>query len=182
MAVVSRDTNIYTNADGLTWHFGAAEDTGTRSGAFSTMDSGGRHVVEVIIDLDALPTAASGDEQIQDDTIVIPAGAFIEEVQVLVVEEPTTSGSPNLDLGLVRTDRSTELDFNGFLAAADAWETGTDLGTKTTYVKGTTEVGALVGTVLANSGLITASADTADWTDGTVKVKIFYHIPLAADL
>ena len=182
MAVVSKLSNVAVNADGLAIRYGTSEATVGATGAHVTMAEGGVHVVEVVIDLAALPTAASGNEQIQSETVTIPNGAFIEKVEILVTEEPTTSGSPNLDLGLVDQDRSTELDFNGLLAAADAFETGTDLGARVEYVKGTTEAGALIGTVLTNTGLITASADTADWTDGVVKARIYYSMPLAADL
>ena len=181
MAVVDLNTGEWHNPDNLLVKFGTGEARVTRGGQYETL-AAGRHVVSVVIDLATLPTAASGDEQIVADNVLIPSGAFIEQVDVLVVEEPTTSGSPNLDLGLVDQDRSTEIDFNGLLAAADAFETGTDLGALVTYVKGTTEAGALVGTRLTNTGLITASADTADWTDGTLLVKIYYHIPLTADL
>lgn len=181
MAVVDLNDNEWLNEDGLLIRFGANEAQVTRGGQFAATD-GIRHIAQVAIDLAALPTAASGDEQILADNVIIPDGAFIEKIEVLVTEEPTTSGSPNLDLGLVKLDRSTELDFNGLLAAADAFETGTDLGTLVVYDTTTTESGALVGTVLTDAGLITASPDTADWTDGTLLVRIFYHMPLAADL
>jgi hypothetical protein len=181
MAVVGKTTTKWLNDDGLLVAFGRDEAVLSRAGEYGTVAEG-RHCVSVMIDLASLPTAASGDEQIQDDSVTIPNGAFIEKIEVLVVEEPTTSGSPNLDLGLVDQDRSTEIDFNGLLAAADAFETGTDLGALVVYDTTTTESGALVGTVLTNTGLITASADTADWTDGTLQVRIYYSIPLAADL
>lgn len=178
MAVVDLNSNEWLNADGLLVKTGTDEARVTRAGQYCTMDAG-RHVVTVAVDLSVLTTT---DNTILADNVTIPNGAFIEQVDVLVTEEPTTSGAPNLNLGLVDQDRSTEIDFNGLLAAADAFETGTDLGTLVTYVKGTTEAGALIGTVLTNTGLITAGADTAVWTDGTLLVKIYYHMPLAADL
>jgi hypothetical protein len=181
MAVVDKNTNEWLNPDGLLVKFGTDRGREERGGEYSRL-ADGQHMVSLMIDLAGLPTAASGNEQIQCDYVTIPNGAFITKVRVTVLEEPTTSGSPNLDLGLVDQDRSTEIDFNGLLAAADAWETGTDLGTVTEYTKGTTEAGALVGTQITNTGLITASADTADWTDGTIKVDIEYYIPLTADL
>jgi hypothetical protein len=181
MAVVDLNTTEWHNADNLLVKFGTGEVKVTRGGQFGTV-AAGRHVVSVMLDLATLPTAASGDEQIIADNVLIPNGAFIEKVEVFVVEEPTTAGSPNLDLGLVDQDRSTEIDFNGLLAAADAFETGTDIGTLVVYDTTTTESGALVGTVLTNTGLLTASADTADWTDGTLEIRVYYMIPLAADL
>lgn len=182
MAVVDKNTNEWINSDGLLIKFGTDKARAERGGEYSALGNGS-HVVSLMIDLASLPTAASGNEQIQCDNVTIPNGAFITKVRVTVVEEPTTSGSPNLDLGLVDQDRSTEIDFNGLLAATDTWETGgSDLGLVTEYVKGSTEVGALVGTKITNTGLITASADTADWTDGTVKVDIEYFMPHTDDL
>lgn len=181
MAVTSilGSSSFYVNSDGLRVKLPAGAGNVTRGGVHQSSD--GKHMTEVFIDLSALPTAASGDEQIVLENVVFPAGAFIEKVEVFVTKEPTTSGSPNLDLGFVRVDRSTELDFNGLLAATDTWETGTDLGTITEYVKGTTEAGALIGTQLAQDGLLTASADTADWTAGVIRVRIYWSIVLAAD-
>lgn len=181
MAVVDLNTNEWYNNDGLLVKFDLDRVRPSRSGEYTRM-ADGQHLVSTIIDLATLPTAASGNEQILDDGVTIPAGAFITKVIVTVLEEPTTLGSPNLDLGLVKLDRSTEIDFNGLLAATDTWETGTDLGTVVEYVKGSTEVGALVGTQLAYTGYLTASPDTADWTDGTIKVDILFYMPLTADL
>lgn len=181
MAVVDLNDNEWLNDDGLLVRFGANEAQVTRGGQFAMTD-GPRHIAQVTIDLASLPTAASGDEQIVADNVIIPDNAFIEKVEVLVIEEPTTAGAPNLDLGLVRLDRTTEIDFNGLLAAADAFEDGTDVGELHVFDTTTTESGALIGTQITNPGLITASADTADWTDGTLQVRIYYQIPLAADL
>lgn len=181
MAVVDLNTNEWINPDGLMVKFGTDRARKERGGEYSRL-ADGQHMVSLMIDLATLPTAASGNEQIQGDYYTIPNGAFITKVRVTVIEEPTTAGAPNLDLGLVDQDRTTEIDFNGLLADADAFETGTDLGTIVEYVKGTTEAGVLIGTQITNTGLITASPSTADWTDGTLKVDIEYYIPLTADL
>jgi hypothetical protein len=181
MAVVFKGTAPWVNADGLRVPFHKKQGEATKVG-FYRESGNGRHVASVVVDLAGLPTAASGNEQIQGDQVYIPNGAFIEKVTVTVIKEPTTSGSPNLDLGLVDQDFSTEIDFNGLLAAADAFESGTDLGAQVEYVKGTTEAGALIGTKLTNTGIITASADTADWTAGKLLVEVQYFVPLSADL
>lgn len=179
MAVVSLKSP-WINSDNLPVYWPGDAGTVARGGE---VDFDGRHMTEVTINLATLPTAASGNEQIVHETLTIPSGAFIEQVDVFVVKEPTTSGSPNLDLGLVKaSDRTTEIDFNGLLAATDTWETGTDLGSLVTYVKGSTEVGALVGTRLTYTGLITASPDTADWTAGVIRVRIYWSVPVSADV
>lgn len=182
MAVVSRKgtSNVWHNADGLFIGFGVKEAFPTNSGEYSDAVAN-RHIAEVIVDLPNLPTLASTDKQIQDDTLTIPNGAFIEEIRVTVLKE-TAGTNANLDLGLVDQDRATEIDFNGFLAAADAFNAGVDLGTVTTFNVGTTEVGALVGTKITNTGLITANAETADWTAGILKIEIYYSMPLSTDL
>lgn len=177
MAVVGLKSP-WINDDGLAVYWPSDAGIVTRGGE---EDFDGKHRTVVFIDLGALPTAASGNEQIQLENCVIPSGAFIEKVVVTVTAEPATSGSPNLDLGFVKVDRSTEYDFNGLLAAADAFETGTDLGTIVEYTKGTTEAGALVGTVTTQDGIITASADTADWTAGQIRVEIYWSIFTSAD-
>ena len=178
MAVVELKTNTWLNGDGLLVQFPPGTGANTRAGEFS---NDGRHWTEAIIDLTDLATVASGNEQIVGGHVTIPSGAFIEQVDVLVLTE-TAGTNANLDVGLVDQDRSTELDFNGFLAAADIFNAGTDLGLLTSYVVGSTEAGALIGTKLTNTGLITASADTADFTAGVVAVRIYWTMPLAADL
>lgn len=179
MAVVDLNSDNWLNPDGLNVYFGKGEALETRGGELQL--TGGNHVTEVIINLATLATVASGDEQIVADNVLIPNGAFIEKVEVFVSKE-TTGVNANLDLGLVDQDRSTELDFNGFLAAADAFNAGTDLGTVTEYVVGTTEAGALIGTRLTNTGIITASAETADFTAGVLRVRVFWWVPVTADV
>lgn len=180
MAIVSLKPDVYTNADGVRIFEPGSARTVTRGGE---VYDGSKHVTKVVIALASLPTVASGNKQIVAENVTIPNGAFIEEVEVLVIKEPTdASGTANLDVGLVDQDRSTEIDFNGLLAAADAFNSGTDLGRKTLYNLGTTEVGALVGTKITNTGLITANAETADFTGGVIEVRVVWTVPLTADL
>lgn len=182
MAVVDLSTNDWLNADGLFIRYGADEVKVQRGGEYNRI-ADGRHMVSVVIALASLPTAASGNEQIVAEGVTIPNGAFVDLIRVTVLKEPVSAANAaNLDFGLVDQDRTTEIDFNGFLAAADAFESGTDLGRVTEYTLGTTEAGALVGTKITNTGLLTASADTADWTAGVIKVDVEYYIPLTADL
>jgi hypothetical protein len=181
MAVVFRQTsNVEKNADGLVVLYHKAQGVADKSGVYVNT-AGDRHILEAIISLPGLPTVASGNKQIQSNTVTVPNGAFIEMVRVVVLKE-TTGVNANLNVGLVDQDCSTEIDFDGFLAAADAFNGGTDLGTVTDFTVGTTEAGALIGTKITNTGLITAHADTADFTAGVVKVQVFYSIPLSGDL
>lgn len=185
MSVVSLKSP-YVNNDGLPVYFPGDAGTVTKGGE---RDYDGRHETFVVIDLLALSTAApaaGGNECIVAENVTIPAGAFIEDVQVFVLKE-TTGTNANLDLGLVKhSDRSTEIDFNGLLTAADGWNGGTDLGAVYTYsIDGgslTTDGGALIGTKLASTGLITASPDTADFTAGVIEVRIHWFVPLSGDV
>lgn len=180
MAVVALKS-VRENDDGLVVWYPNAADTVTRAGEVEL--GGNRHMTFVRVALASLPTVASGDEQIVAESTTIPSGAFIEQVDVLVLKEPTdAAGNANLDFGLVDQDRSTEIDFNGFLAAADAFNAGTDLGKLTSYVVGTTEAGALIGTKITNTGYLTCSAETADWTAGVVELRVYWSLPLTADL
>jgi hypothetical protein len=179
MAVVSllSSSAYWDNGDGLRVYNPKAAQNVTKGGEVA---DGAKHKVWVHVLLSALGLT---DQVIVAENVTIPNGAFIEEVQVIVLKEPTdASGTANLDFGLVDQDRSTEIDFNGFLAAADAWNAGTDLGKKTVYNVGTTEAGALVGTKITNTGLLTCKADTAVFTGGVVRLEVIYSVPLSGDL
>jgi len=183
MAVTGLKSNAWLNGDGLYIPYGPSEVTANRGGEF---DFDGRHWTEVTVPLASLTTSG---QTILSDNVVIPNGAFIEEVHVLVTKE-TAGTNANLDLGLVDQDRSTEIDFNGFLAAADSFNSGTDLGGLTNFaIYGigstnptlTTEGGALIGTKITNTGLICANAETAVFTAGILKVRIFWSVNPTAD-
>ena len=183
MAVVDLNTNEWLNPDGLLVQFGTDRARPKLAGEFSTMMAG-QHVVEVSIDLvslSALSTFGSDIDVILDDNVTIPAGALLEKVE-LVVTEVTAGASATLDLGLYDQDRATAIDADGLIVAGTTtWHTGA-IGTTVTYTQGSTEHGALLGTVLENTGLLTAQVDGAAYTDGVVKVRIYYSIPLAAEL
>lgn len=163
----------WLNSDGLYIKYGQTEATVGKAGEFMDPAEGTVHCVELRLDLAVV--AASTTPYIVSDTVTIPNGAWIREVKVFVSEE-TAGVNANLDLGLIDQDRTTELDYNGLLAAADAFNGGTDVGTEVIFVKGTTEAGALVGTRLSNTGLVTANYDTAAFTDGTLFVTIKYSM------
>lgn len=180
MAVVSYNTTEWNNLDGQLIKFGTDKARATRVGEY--MDSAsGRHVVEATIALATLPTVASANTKILDDSVTIPNGAFIEQVEVLVTKE-TAGATATFNLGLVGQDRVTVNSATGFLSAAAAFNAGTDLGKLTTYTLGTTGAGAFVGAKITTTGLLLASASTADFTAGVIKVRIYYSVPAAADL
>ncbi len=113
MAVVDFN-NSQTSTINLQFQkYGTALARATRVGEYMDTASG-RHCVEATIDLTALPAFGTGNVKILDDSVTIPNGAFIEELTVLVTKETAGSGA-NFNLGLVDQDRTTEIDFDGFL-------------------------------------------------------------------
>ena len=162
--------STWTNNDGLYIKYGTTEAALGRGGEDLNF---GDHVLDFSLDLTAVTAVAS--PLILDDAVTIPVGAQIDKV-VVTVEEVTAGTNSNLDLGLIDQDRSTEIDFNGLLTAADGWHTSA-IGTVTEYTAGGTDAGADLGTVVTNAGLVCANYDTAAFTDGTLRIQIFYHIP-----
>lgn len=170
MAIVHPRNNGWTNADGLRVWFGTQEATLGFGGKYR--QSGPLQCVEFKVDL-ATVAASTSNQYILDETVYIPSGSFIEKVEVTPLTE-TEGVNANLDLGLIDQDRTTEIDFNGLLAAADAFNGGTDVGVPVEYVKGTTEAGALLGTRITNTGLVCANADTAVFTAGVLLIRIYF--------
>lgn len=128
--------------------------------------------IEVKIDLTKLTSTATiitgGDD------IFFPTGFMIEQIELVVETAATSGGAPTLDIGLMRTDRTTELDWDG-LIAAEVLATLTPAGKKVVYNQGTSKAGALVGATTANIGQITARANTATFTAGVVTIRIKYR-------
>lgn len=182
MAVVGlkNSTKVWKNDDGLIVYFDNAQSTMNRGGEIH-VDGSDKRMTQVVIDLTDLPTLSSGDVQIVADNVFIPKGAFLEKMEITTLTE-TTGTNSNLDIGLVKQDRTTEYDFNGLLTAGDDFNGGTDLGKTYTYQAGTTDAGVKMGTVLTEDCLITANPETADWTAGVIRVDITWTKPLAADL
>ena len=96
----------------------------------------------------------------------------------------TSGGAPTLDLGLIRTDRSTEIDFDGFVAAATLAQLDGGIGVRRLYLKEATDSipvpavgGALLGTTTTNTGYLTLRVNTANFTAGVLKVRIGYWFP-----
>jgi hypothetical protein len=161
----------WTNSDGLYIKFGTEEATAATSGMYNKLDN--EHEAEVVLTLTALGTSAA---RVGSETLVIPSGARITKVTVLNQTAATSGGSATLNVGLQRLDRSTELDYDGLLVTAPLADFNAAGETKE-YIIGVTGVGALVGTTTAYPGYITADYDTAAFTAGVVRVKIFYYFP-----
>jgi len=170
--------NRWFNGDNLTVYFPDAADTVTRGGE---LEFDGFHVSEVYVTLADLPVlSADSNGLLLADNVRIPAGAFIEKVETFVTKE-TAGTNANFNLGIVKASDMSITDADGLLAAADAFNAGTDLGMTTEYTLGTTEAGALIGTQLANTSLLCGSYDTGAFTAGVLRVRVYWNPVLSAD-
>lgn len=167
--------NPWTDGDGLIRKFGVTKTTPNLAGEYRT--NGQQRQVQLKINLADLTQG----EVIQSYQTFMPAGARISSVEVWTHTAAATGTA--IDLGLVKTDGTTEVDFNGFLAAMPT--AAMDLaGERTTYTAATTVpasatgTGALIGTTLAFTGYITCSmTDSTSFTAGVIYVNINYYVP-----
>jgi len=157
------------NNDGLLLKFGVDEAAISQAGEVPT--AGIHRLVEVRIDLTKLSTTT---QLILSDTVFAAKNARIEEVEVEVETGATSGGSATFDMGIIRNDRTTELDFDGFVAAA-ALATIDTAGKRLNLIRGSTGAGALIGTTLGNPGYLVAKAGTAVFTAGVLKVRVKYY-------
>src|SRR5262245_22642559 len=130
---------IWDNTDGLRVKFGVDEAALAQSG--ETPTAGIKREIEVRIDLTKLSTTT---QFVPDGQVPLAKNARIEEVEVEVEQAATSGGSATVDIGLVRTDRVTELDFDGLVAAA-AVATINAAGKRLNLIQGSTSFGALIG-------------------------------------
>jgi hypothetical protein len=164
----------WTNSDGLRVNFGITEVTTSVADNFGEYSyDGPLHLTSFMIDGVDIPLA----ETILSDTVTIPNGAHIEKVEIYVITAMDSSGeAATLDVGLIDQDRTTEIDYNGLIVDETEAHMATT-GTLLTFVNATTEAGALVGTTLSNTGLITVSANTELFTSGRIQVRIYWFKP-----
>lgn len=163
----------WTNADGLIIRFGVEEAEFRNIGAYNM--SGPVHWVEILVDHSELPAHDAADVTILNDKFAIPAGAFIEEVQILPPTEAFDSSNDDLifNLGTVtQSDRSLSDDTPlGLVNAADQ----TELNAGGTNTAGW--VGSQVGTVLTESKLLSWQTTTATATAGKTVIRVKWSIP-----
>src|SRR5262245_417095 len=168
----------WLNNDGLYIEYGPDEVTVVDGGEFSVY--GGLHEVEIDIVMSSLAVTTP---KILSDTIQIPKDARIHKVVLIVETAVTSSGSGTFDFGLIRTDRTTELDYNGFVAALTTANMAVQgaiiefMNDATSTPAGESGDGALVGFTLANTGLLTANANTAVFQTGLLKARIYWYNP-----
>jgi hypothetical protein len=160
----------WLNADGLYIKFGQEEAVAGKGGQFATPDGGNVHVIEFDLNLASLPSAAA----IVSDNIRVPSGFYVKEVELFVKTAAASSGGGTLNVGIIRSDRATEEDYDG-LAAAVAVTAVDAVGDVVSLIQGGTGHGALVGTQLAataKNGYFTAHYGTAVFQSGVVQVRV----------
>lgn len=167
----------WMNSDNLYLKYGVDKATANTGGEYRTTTNK-LHMVELKLTLSALTQT----ETIQNDQVFLPAGARIQTVQVVTQTAAATGVA--IDVGLIKsTDRSTQIDYDGLLAAfplgnMDLAGEQVTFSAATTIPASVTGTGALIGTTLAFTGYVSASATTATaFTAGVVSVIISYYMP-----
>jgi hypothetical protein len=159
------------NPDGLFVKFGTDKTVPNVGGEYRT--TGKYREIEVEIDLTTLTQV----EVVQSDQVNVPTTYELAQVEIWV-ETAAVTGTA-IDVGLVRMDRTTEVDFDGILAAF-VTATMTN-GNYVKLVKGGTQAGALVGSgsqATAFPAYITASrTDATAFTAGKVHIKLLFVNP-----
>ena len=156
----------WQNGDGLRLKYGSERAVPTIGGEYRTY--GRLHEVEFKIDLTALTEA----ENVLSDVTVIPSGVIIQEVEINARTAAATGVA--IDLGLIKLDRTTEVDYDGMLAAFPTASMNA-AGEKVIISDNTTYDGALVGAATAYPAFVTCSRTTATaFTAGYVIVTIRY--------
>lgn len=158
----------WLNNDGLYLKSGTDAATVNKAGEYEL--DGPAHLIEATITLSGL----TASPVIQSDQVFFPKGARIEKVEVVTQTAATGAGAV-LNVGLVRSsDRSTAIDADGFVAALPLASMDA-AGETTVLTAGSTYAGSSIGTTTATYvGMITADYDTAAFTAGVVKVRIYY--------
>lgn len=168
------------NADGLLVKYGTEGGQTSRGGEINV--EGADHITEFAIKGTDIPTLGNVVASTSTNTtlplmhgIELPLGARIQKVEIQVETAFTSGGSATLDIGLVRADRSTELDYNGIVAAQTV--ASLSAGAFITLTTGSGTAGALMGTVLANKGVLTVNYNTAAFTAGKAVVRVYWNFP-----
>lgn len=179
----------WLNSDGLFVKF-AKEEGVVAKGGEPMVDASGLHrYIFTIGYADVLSAStqilgASSGVDAGSLGIMIPKGLRIVEINTKAETAFTSSGtigSSTLVLGLIREDRSTELDYDGLLTASFVGSVIDAQGEQATITIGSTGAGALIGTTLAYNGYITVSNSahaSHPYTAGKLIVEVRGYFPV----
>lgn len=160
----------WVNNDGLERKFGTESAERALIGEYR--HDGSSNLVEISFTYADLPAVASNSVIIADD-FTLPAGAFIESVEIWCpVDMDSTNDDMTLNVGMIDTDRTSNASVNAFVVAA----TQAELITGGTNVAGW--VGAQVNDVLPRDVLLTWEVDVHAATAGEGVIRIKYYTPV----
>jgi hypothetical protein len=175
----------FFDADGLLRKYGTSKAIPNRGGEYKTYGDLREIEVKIVFGTASafgattVGTVAATDV-IQSDQVFFPAGVFLEEVQIEVLEALNTLTS--VSVGMVQTnDRTTLIGASGAgFISAEVLASLNAAGKRVTYTAGVGQVGNLVGSVpIATSaafrGYITARFAGTQGTTGAVVVRIKYR-------
>lgn len=163
----------WMNNDGLWLKYGTLKVVPATAGEY--LSYGETRTSEFFIDLTTLPAFGTAGIPLGADTAFIPSGAFIEQVEV-ECELAGTGSTATLNIGLVGYDRTTVASATGFV---NAMTVATLVqGSKTIIVGGSTFAGGYVGTAAGtpSTGYLWVTANTANFTQGKIRVRIKWRI------
>lgn len=158
----------WMNSDGLYLEYGTTKTSVEKAGTYRT--NGELREVELTLTLSEVGTSPA----IVSNTQIIPSGVKIQQV-VVVASTAAVGATAVLNLGLQKLDRSTQIDYDGIIAALPVASIDAT-GEQTTLTPGATYAGALLGTTTgADPGYLVADYDTAAFTAGVLRIRIQYY-------
>ena len=154
----------WLNSDGLYIKTGVDEALQHRAGMYETTTP---HEIVAEIQILVSELAAVGSNTLLSDSVYMPKNAYITKAEFFV-ETAFAGATGTLDLGFIRKDRTTELDYDGIDAAiaVASLTAGAVIACD----------GALIKTRLANAGIPTARNNTADFTAGKGWLRIYFRM------
>lgn len=165
-------TQSWLDNAGLFQVFGVDQATTENAGEYRAL--GKFREVEITLALTAANFPFGATNYIPFDNVVIPAGMRIAEVETYV-ETAGAGATATLDVGLIRTDRTTVTSATALVAAKTVASMTT--GEKVILTPGVTFAGALIGTTTANVNHVSVRVNTANFTAGVIKITIRYYRP-----
>lgn len=150
---------------GLYQKYGTEQTVPNNDGEYKVF--GELREIEFAIDL----TTLTEGEVIQSDQVFFPIGMKLEQVEIFVDTAAATGVA--IDMGFMQTNRSSEIDADGILAALPT--ASMTLGAKLTLKAGDTYAGARVGGTNGTVAYVTCSRTTATaFTAGKIRVRLKY--------
>lgn len=163
----------YLNADGLWVRTGTEEGASGKGGEFHNY--GSLRQWEWKLTLVDYPFGST--IYIIDYQCILPKARYIGVD--IEVHTACTGTSATLDFGLQRTDQTTEIDYDGFLAAVTMATIDAPAGKIRSYLAEATDSipipavgGALLGTTTTNTGYPTVRVNTASFTAGVIFLRL----------